>query len=97
MLEGSCQDIQENFQQTVTLPLDENKIYQHLNVDIHVPFPEFDEDIHILSDEDKDEDSYSNVSSYHLFSKLYFKMKCVKLRFLKLHIWKLKVVRQHIF
>ena len=52
----------------VTLPLDENEIDQHLDVDIHVPFPEFVEDIQILSDQDKDVDSYSNFSSDHLFS-----------------------------
>ena len=45
MLEGSCQDIQENFQQKVSLPLVENEIDQHLDVEIHVPFPDFDEDI----------------------------------------------------
>ena len=67
MLEGSCQDIKENFQQIVTLPLAENEIDQHLDVGIHVPFPEFNEDIHILNDQDKDEDSYSNFSLDHLF------------------------------
>ena len=72
MLEGSCQDIQENFQQIVALPLAENEIDQHLDVGIHVPFPDFYEDIHILNDQDKDEDSYSNLSSDHLFSKILF-------------------------
>ena len=32
MLEGSCQDVQENFQQTVTLPLAENEIDRQLDV-----------------------------------------------------------------
>ena len=75
MLEGNCQYIQENFQQTVALPLDENEIDQHLHVDMHVPFPEFDENFHILDDQDKDEDSYSNFSLDHLFSKTLFQNK----------------------
>ena len=50
MLEGSCQDIQEKLYQTVTIPLAKNEIYQQLDVDIHVPFLEFNEDILILSD-----------------------------------------------
>ena len=72
MLEGSCQDIQENFQQTLALPLVENEIDQHLDVDIHVPFHEFVEDIQILSDQDKDVDNYSNFSLDHLFSETLF-------------------------
>ena len=71
-LEGSCQDIQENFQQTVALPLDGNEIDQHLDVEIHVNLPKFDEDIHILNDQDKDKDSYSNLSLDHLFSEILF-------------------------
>ena len=67
MLQGSFQDIQENFQQTVALPLPENEIDEQLDVEINVPFPEFDEYIHILNDQDKDEDIYSNFSSDHLF------------------------------
>ena len=47
MLEGSSQDIQENFQQTVALPLAENEINQHIDVEIHVPFRGFDEDDNI--------------------------------------------------
>ena len=50
----------------------ENDIDQHLDVDIHVPFLEFNEDIHILSDQDEDVDSYSNFSSDHLFCKTLF-------------------------
>ena len=72
MLKGSCQYIQENFQQTVALPLDENEIDKHIDVDIHVPFPEFDEDIYILNEKDKDEGVYSNSSLYHLISKTLF-------------------------
>ena len=75
MLEGSRQDIQENFQQTIALPLADNEIDQHLDVDIHVLFQEFDEYIHILSDQYKNVDNYSNFSSDHLFSKTLFQMK----------------------
>ena len=72
MLEGIFQYIQEKFQQTLALPLDENEIDQHLDVEIHVPFLEFDEGIHILSDQDKDVDSYTNLSLDHLFSEMFF-------------------------
>ena len=50
----------------------ENEIDQHIDVEIHVPFPEFNEDIQILNDKDKDEGSYSNVSSEYLFSETLF-------------------------
>ena len=72
MLEGSYQYIQENFQQTIALPLAKNEIEQHIDVDIHVHFPEFNKDIHILNDQDKDEDSYSNFSSDCLFFDILF-------------------------
>ena len=48
MLESSHQDIQEKFQQIIALPSTKNEIDQHLDVDIHVHFPEFDEDIKIF-------------------------------------------------
>ena len=72
MLEGSCQYIQENFQQTVALPLAENEINQHIDVEIHVPFPTLDEYIHILNDKYKDDDSYPKFSLDYLFSETLF-------------------------
>ena len=41
-------------------------------MDIHVPFLEFDEDIHISNDQDKYEDCYSNFSLDHLFYDILF-------------------------
>ena len=50
----------------------ENEIDEQLDVEINVPFPEFDEYIHILNDQDKDEDNYSKFSLDHLFSETLF-------------------------
>ena len=54
-------------QQTVVSPMDGNEIDQYYEVDSHVSSLEINEHIQQFSnDQNRDEDSYSNCSSYHL-------------------------------
>jgi hypothetical protein len=59
----------------------ENEIDEDIDKDIHFSFPMFNEHIHhschLLSDQEKDQDSQSNCSSYHsFFGSLFHEKTC---------------------
>jgi hypothetical protein len=78
-IEDSCHYIQQDLQQNIVNLLAQNETDRDLNVEIHIPFPEFDGDIQILSDQDRDEDNQSKFSSFHSLPKYVFQEKAYQI------------------